>query len=79
MNLGVQYYRPPFPDTKYWKDDFRRIKDAGLDTVQLWVLWGWVEAVPGPRHRYRQAPAVSGGNRLTLPASPWRFSVLVEA
>ena len=47
MNLGVQYYRPPFPDAKYWKDDFKHIRDAGLNTVQLWVLWGWVEAVPG--------------------------------
>jgi len=64
MNLGVQYYRPPFPDTKYWRDDLRRIKDAGLDTVQLWVLWGWVEAVLCPRHRYRQAP---GGLRRQSP------------
>jgi beta-galactosidase len=47
MNLGVQYYRPPFPDTRYWEDDFARIKDSGLNTVQLWVLWSWVEAVPG--------------------------------
>jgi beta-galactosidase len=47
MNLGVQYYRPPFPDPKYWADDFARIRDSGLDTVQLWVLWGWVEARPG--------------------------------
>ncbi|MCX7805462.1 MAG: beta-galactosidase [Planctomycetota bacterium] len=47
MNLGVQYYRPPFPLPKYWEDDFRRIKDSGLDTIQLWILWGWVEAVPG--------------------------------
>jgi beta-galactosidase len=47
MNLGVQYYRPPFPDTKYWEDDFARIKDSGLNTVQLWVLWSWVEAAPG--------------------------------
>ncbi|HUU11811.1 MAG TPA: beta-galactosidase [Phycisphaerae bacterium] len=47
MNLGVQYYRPPFPDTTYWADDFARIRDSGLNTVQLWVLWGWVEAVPG--------------------------------
>ena len=47
MNLGVQYYRPPFPEPKYWVDDLRRIKDAGLNTVQLWVLWGWVESVPG--------------------------------
>ena len=47
MNLGTQYYRAPFPDPKYWGDDFARIKDAGLNTVQLWVLWGWVEAQPG--------------------------------
>ena len=40
MNLGVQYYRPPFPHDEYWDDDFRRIRDAGLNTVQLWVLWG---------------------------------------
>jgi len=47
MNLGVQYYRAPFPDRKYWKDDFARIRDAGLNTVQLWVLWAWVEPRPG--------------------------------
>ncbi|HUV90613.1 MAG TPA: beta-galactosidase, partial [Anaerolineae bacterium] len=47
MNLGVQYYRPPFPEQKYWEDDFARIKDCGLNTVQLWVLWGWVEPKPG--------------------------------
>jgi beta-galactosidase len=47
MILGVQYYRPPFPDGKYWEEDFARIKDSGLDAVQLWVLWGWVEATPG--------------------------------
>ena len=47
MNLGVQYYRAPFPEQKYWEDDFKRIKDSGLNTVQLWVLWGWVEAKPG--------------------------------
>ncbi|MFO7975649.1 MAG: beta-galactosidase [Candidatus Hydrogenedentota bacterium] len=44
MNLGVQYYRAPFPTERYWEDDFARIKDSGLNTVQLWVLWGWVEA-----------------------------------
>ena len=46
MNLGVQYYRAPFPEHKYWEDDFKRIKDSGLNTVQLWVLWAWVEAKP---------------------------------
>ncbi len=47
MNLGAQYYRAPFPNARYWDDDFRRMRDAGLNTVQLWVLWGWVEATPG--------------------------------
>jgi beta-galactosidase len=47
MNLGVQYYRPPFPNSRHWEDDFRRVADSGLNTVQLWVLWSWVEAAPG--------------------------------
>ena len=47
MHLGTQYYRPPFPNQKYWADDFAKIRDSGLDTVQLWVLWGWVEPKPG--------------------------------
>jgi beta-galactosidase len=47
MHLGVQYYRAPFPEERYWEDDFERIKDSGLDCVQLWVLWGWVESKPG--------------------------------
>ena len=47
MNLGVQYYRAPFPESRYWADDFARIRAAGLNTVQLWVLWGWVEPSPG--------------------------------
>lgn len=45
--LGTQYYRPPFPDSRYWEEDFRAMRDAGLNTVQLWVVWGWVEAVSG--------------------------------
>lgn len=47
IHLGTQYYRPPFPRGRFWEDDFRRMVDAGLNTVQLWVLWSWVEAVPG--------------------------------
>jgi len=47
MILGTQYYRPPFPEQKYWEDDFIRIKDSGLNTVQLWVIWAWVESNPG--------------------------------
>ena len=47
FNLGTQYYRAPFPEEKYWEDDFRRMSDSGLNCVQLWVLWGWVESKPG--------------------------------
>ncbi|MDP6381154.1 MAG: beta-galactosidase, partial [Phycisphaerae bacterium] len=47
MNLGTQYYRAPFPESKYWEDDFKRMRDSGLNTVQLWVLWAWVESTPG--------------------------------
>lgn len=47
MNLGVQYYRPPFPVRRYWADDMKRVRDAGIDTLQLWVTWAWVESKPG--------------------------------
>jgi beta-galactosidase len=47
MNLGVQYYRAPFPNDQYWEADFDRIVDAGMNCVQLWVLWAWVEPKPG--------------------------------
>jgi len=32
---------------KYWKDDLARMRDDGLNTVQLWMVWGWIEAQPG--------------------------------
>lgn len=47
MILGVQYYRPPFPVKKHWQDDLSRMRDAGLNTVQLWAIWGWIESTPG--------------------------------
>ncbi|MBN1640878.1 MAG: beta-galactosidase [Anaerolineae bacterium] len=47
MNLGVQYYRPPFPNPRYWRDDLAQIAAAGLNTLQLWVVWSWVEPSPG--------------------------------
>jgi len=43
MNLGAQYYRPPFPESKYWEQDLASMKESGLNTVQLWVIWAWVE------------------------------------
>ena len=47
MRLGTQYYRPPFPLTGFWEDDLKKMADSGLNAVQLWVLWSWVEAKPG--------------------------------
>ena len=46
MNFGVQYYRAPFPDAKHWESDFKKIRESGFNTVQLWISWGWVEATP---------------------------------
>lgn len=47
IHLGTQYYRPPFPNERYWEDDIRQMADSGLNTIQLWVVWAWVEAKPG--------------------------------
>ena len=47
MILGAQYYRPPFPDRSHWKADMEQMARAGLDTVQLWACWGWIEPEPG--------------------------------
>ncbi len=43
MILATQYYRPPFPEKKHWKDDLSRIRDSGLNGIQLWACWGWIE------------------------------------
>jgi beta-galactosidase len=47
MILGTQYYRPPFPEPRYWHDDLAAMVDAGLGAVQLWACWGWIEPEPG--------------------------------
>ncbi len=47
INLGTQYYRPPFPESRYWEEDMVRMAASGLNTVQLWVVWSWVEPAPG--------------------------------
>ena len=45
--LGTQYFRPPFPKPRYWEDDIKAMRDAGLNAVQLWMVWGWCEPEPG--------------------------------
>jgi beta-galactosidase len=47
MIFGAQYYRPPFPDRSRWEDDLEQMRRSGLDTVQLWACWGWIEPEPG--------------------------------
>ena len=47
MIFGAQYYRPPFPDRSHWKADTEHMRRSGLDTVQLWACWGWIEPEPG--------------------------------
>ncbi|HRR96642.1 MAG TPA: beta-galactosidase, partial [Candidatus Ratteibacteria bacterium] len=47
MMLGVQYYRPPFPEKKFWKEDLSKIRDSGFNTIQLWACWGWIEPKMG--------------------------------
>lgn len=47
MILAAQYYRAPFPEKKYWKQDLEQMKASGLNAVQLWVMWSWVESKPG--------------------------------
>jgi len=41
--FGTQYYRPPFPAKKYWRDDLKRIANTGMNTVKLWAVWSWME------------------------------------
>lgn len=47
IHIGPQYYRAPFPEERFWKEDMKKMKDSGLNCVQFWVLWGWVESRPG--------------------------------
>ena len=47
LYLSTQYYRPPFPKHKYWESDLDLIKEVGFNTIQLWVVWGWIEPSPG--------------------------------
>ena len=41
--VGVEYYRPPVPPTKFWDQDFRRIRQAGMHIVRTFCQWNWVE------------------------------------
>lgn len=38
---GVQYYRAPTPEKKYWEQDLENIKRLGFTDVKYWVQWRW--------------------------------------
>lgn len=46
MILGVQYYRAPFPESRFWAEDIKKIKESGFNAVQFWMPWGWMEPEP---------------------------------
>lgn len=47
MYFGAQYYRPPFPDKKYWERDIKNMKELGFNTVKLWAVWNDIEREEG--------------------------------
>ncbi|OGF51197.1 MAG: hypothetical protein A2231_02215 [Candidatus Firestonebacteria bacterium RIFOXYA2_FULL_40_8] len=47
MFIAAQYFRPPFPHQRFFEEDLKLMKKTGLTALQLWVMWGWVEGVPG--------------------------------
>ena len=66
ITIGAQYYRPPFPRSDHWEGDLGRMKEAGLNTVQLWLVWGWIEAEPGTfaYDDYDKLVEIAGKNEL---------------
>ena len=51
-----------FQAKRHWRDDPRRMAGNGLDTVQLRVVWAWVEARRGERRWQWQRPAEAAKN-----------------
>ena len=45
--LGTQYYRQPTPTAKEWAEDLKKIKDLGMQMIQLRPQWRWHERVEG--------------------------------
>jgi len=68
MIIGTQYYRAPFPEERYWEEDLAAMKSAGLNALQLWVVWGWVEPSPGKFQfdDYDKLIELAGKNKLQV-------------
>ncbi len=44
---GVQYYRAPTPDKRFWRTDFENIRALGFTDVKFWVQWRWSSRCEG--------------------------------
>lgn len=42
MRIGVQYYRIPNPERRYWREDFERMSGLGISRVRFWIYWSSV-------------------------------------
>lgn len=47
MLLTTQYYRPPFPETRRWREDLREIRATGFSAIYVTMPWSWLEPAPG--------------------------------
>ena len=45
--LGTHYYRQPTPAAKEWVEDLKRIKQLGIQMIQLRPQWRWNERTEG--------------------------------
>lgn len=43
---GAQYYRPPTPPRAQRKNDLKRIKELGFNTIKIQAMWNWVNPQP---------------------------------
>ncbi|SNR57222.1 beta-galactosidase [Actinomadura mexicana] len=47
MLLASEYYRPPFPERRRWRQDLKEMRSAGLNAIYTWATWAWIEPAPG--------------------------------
>ena len=45
--VGTEYYRAPMPPQKFWDEDFRAIRAAGMRIIRTFSYWNWMEPKPG--------------------------------
>ncbi|NIA06702.1 MAG: hypothetical protein GWP14_03540 [Actinobacteria bacterium] len=45
--LGTQYYRQPTPTSAEWKDDLEKIREMGMEFIQVRPQWRWHERQEG--------------------------------